>query len=420
MIDLGEFWRFVSRLPGLSAVRAEWQGRLGQRGFHVLTRWFVGDGPARTYPHPDDGRALRVVPLSRGRLCAVCETTGTTVIADLPTDEARCLRVNLVQLRQDVAECLGLVEDHDPIRVPAKAFPVGTWSPVAGRAVPAFMLLAPTARAAAAEVGRLVLGARASFLLMAPVPLHLDSATRERMTESGGMLLPLNDVIRCAPDGRLEPSAAWETFKASYCQQFLPGLMAPAEPRYLFAKRGMWMVRFDGKLTVLDGGLKGAAFIHYLIRRPGREIPVVQVLADIAGAERPPVDMGAEGLSVASADTGELVDKQTIAACKREYESLSAEIAEARKNRDRGRVEQLEGRIGQIADYLSGALGLGSRARKGSNDVARIRKRIARVIGIAVEKIRESDPALAAHLQNSISTHSVMSYKPERPIDWAF
>ena len=130
------------------------------------------------------------------------------------------------------------------------------------------------------------------------------------------MVVSLGDIVQGDDAGSLAASPAWETIKASYRQQFLPEMAVAAEPQYQFAKRGMWVMRYDGKVTYLDGNLRGAAFIQYLIQRQGQEIPVIRMLMDIAGTDVPHLDVQAEGLSTAAANTGDLADKKTIAQCK--------------------------------------------------------------------------------------------------------
>jgi len=143
------------------------------------------------------------------------------------------------------------------------------------------------------------------------------------------------------------------------------------------------------------------------------------VMADVAGAERARVTREAEGLELAASDGGDLADETTIRECRERYEELEVEREEARRTGDKARLADIQGEIGKIAAYLSASLGLGGKSRKALDDVSKVRRRIARVINIAIDKIEENDPDLATHLRNSIRTHINMSYAPDRPIDWA-
>jgi hypothetical protein len=202
---------------------------------------------------------------------------------------------------------------------------------------------------------------------------------------------------------------------AKFCTgQSLPERIVLVQPEYQFAKKGMWSLRFVGKDTYLEGDLRGAVFIHYLIRHQGHQVYVIRMMADVAGTERKQINAAAEGLSLASGNAGELVDEKTIQSCRNRYDSLVAE----REHADGDRLAEIHKEIRQIALYLSSALGLGGKSRKALNDVTRVRKRIARVIKITIDKIEEHDPDLARHLRNSIRTNTEMSYIPDRPIDW--
>jgi len=185
-------------------------------------------------------------------------------------------------------------------------------------------------------------------------------------------------------------------------------------PEHQFAKRGMWAIRFAGKETFLEGDLKGAAFIHHLIRHQGMQIHVIRLMADVAGAERTKIVPAAEGLETDSAAADDAADKRTIKECEARYDSLVAE----REYANEDRVSEIETEISKIAAYFSSTLGLGKKSRKMGDEVAAARRRIARVINIAFDKIDKSDVELATHLRNSIRTHTEMVYEPDREVDW--
>lgn len=185
-------------------------------------------------------------------------------------------------------------------------------------------------------------------------------------------------------------------------------------PENQFVKREMWIIRFLGKETCLGGNLKGPAAIHYLIQHQGHPIHVIRMMADIAGAERKQINPAAEGLTLASGNTGDLLDEETIRSCEVKYDALVAE----REHANEGRLAEIEEGISKISHYLSASMGLGGESRKAGDCVAKIRRRIARVISIAIEKINQNDPDLSMHLRNSIRTHTDMVYVPDREIEW--
>lgn len=423
MIPLEGLWDFICYRPGLSAIADEWRSVLGDDGWRTLRDWlFTGTGVAQTYIRPTDGQRLQVVPLRKGQYGLVCPVTGSLDASNLSKSDVTSYTLNVTALRRMVAEGLGITTDPKPVREVPWAFPVGNWEPTKGTNLPVFMILPPTARLLASEVSRLLVEHPRGFILLVPRQPKLSSALRAQLDRQKAMVTPLDEVLPCWESGQLSASPAWETYRNAYCQQHFTDRMVPEGPRYQFAKKGMWALRFEGKDTYLESELRGAAFIHYLIRHQGQQLHGVRMLIDVAGEERKRINAAAEGLETASGSAGELVDREAIKSCRDRYDSLVAERERILKS-DHGdsndRLAEIEKEIGQITAYLSASLGLGGRSRKAADNVAKVRRRIARVINITVAKIEKSDPSLAAHLRNSITTHTEMSYAPDHHIDWA-
>jgi len=357
--------------------------------------------------------------MSGGRYGLVCPATGNLEQTGLIEADVRAHRLNVTPLRSMIAEALGIVPDPQPVRQVPKALALGNWAPAAGADIPAFMILPPTTSLLAKEIARLLLENDRGFLLLVPTSPQLPGPLRARIERQQVGIIPLAEVIECDETGRCSASPSWRAYRNAYCRRHLADEMVPAQPEYQFAKRGMWSLRFAGKETFLEGDLKGAAFIHYLIQHQGQEIHVIRMMADVAGAERMQVTPEAEGLELASSDGGDLADERTIQQCRQTYEQLEVDREEARKAGDRARLADIENEIGQIAAYLSSSLGLRGKSRKALDDVSKVRRRIARVIDTAIRKIEGNDPKLATHLRNSIRKHTNMSYTPDLPVDWA-
>ncbi len=85
-------------------------------------------------------------------------------------------------------------------------------------------------------------------------------------------------------------------------------------------------------------------------------------------------------------------------------------------------VDQLEGEIEALGRELSRALGLGGRDRRAASASERARINVTRAIKIALERIAEHNPALAALLTKSIRTGAFCSYTPDPrlPTVWNF
>ena len=180
-------------------------------------------------------------------------------------------------------------------------------------------------------------------------------------------------------------------------------------PLFQFRRRGVWVIQYGrGEPTFLEGTLKGPGFIRYLLMHQGEDIHVTRMLADVAGDER---------LAQAS-HSGPAITAEEIDYYRRQTDELLADKEAAAKTGDQGQLRAVEDRIAQIAELLAPLLGLHRKTRIAGDDVARIRKAIARVIKTAVDKMADSDESLGSHFRNTIKTSTFMSYKPETWIDW--
>lgn len=414
MIDVTTFWDFVAFRPGLSATAEEWTRCLGAAAWDAVRgSLLMGSGIARTTTH-SDGRALKVVPTTDGTYRLVCGTTGNVDAHGIGEHTVTSYAVNPTSLRNMVAMSLAITPDPKLVRGMPLAFAVGELEATPGTVIPVYMMLPPTNKLLAAETSRLLAECGKGFLLLVPGQPKLSSSLRGQIDRQQAMVIPLREVLPSWNDTCFQPSPVWQTYRDAYCRRHLSDRMVPAQPAYQFARKGMWAIRFAGKDTYLEGPLKGATFIHHLIAHRGQDIHVIRMLADVAGEERKQVNAAAEGLQIASGSRTELVDEETIKKCRDKYDALVAE----REHADDSRLTEIDKEIGQIAHYLSASLGLGGKSRTTGDEVDKARRRIARVINTAIEKIEGNDPDLAKHLRNSIKTNREMSYVPDREVDW--
>ena len=162
---------------------------VGENVFAAMERLLVSRRCAAFCPHPADGRPLKVIPLSRGRIGGIYQATGTTVLKDIAKADVRLYRLNLGQLRGDLAHSLDLIVDSELIRATAGNM-LGVLNIATGRPIPVFMLFSPTQQAAAHEIARMVLANKTGFLLLVPAQPHLDrvlSGEDNRGMRDGGV-----------------------------------------------------------------------------------------------------------------------------------------------------------------------------------------------------------------------------------------
>jgi hypothetical protein len=421
MLRMSRLWRFLEARPAATAVEAEWKTRLGGL-FGWASRLLVPTHErATSYPNPDpQGLPLGIVRHRDGSVVAVCiEGTGRRLA--LTEADTVIYRLSFGDLRTILAGALSLRACTGDLSGRPAVVPLGWWEPRPASSVPVTLVLADGCEGLRRTLADVCPGLDGPAMLLTPTRRRWSDQAVRCASAARAMLVPLDEVVALEDRGDVSATAAWGTYQAAFCGEFLPELAVAAEPPYLFARRGMWVIRFEGRPTYLDGGLRGAAFLQYVLRHPGRDVPVVQMAADLAGAQTADADSAAaDGLAMHTKSAA-LADRRTIAQCKARYESLQEELDDARRNNDKGRAERLQDEMDNLADYLSGVLGLDGRQRRTASDAVRLRKRIARVIGITIDKMAENDSALATHLKNSLTySGATIRYAPDRPIDWSF
>lgn len=168
-----------------------------------------------------------------------------------------------------------------------------------------------------------------------------------------------------------------------------------------------WQVWWDGaSATVPDS--KGMRDLAALLTAPEREVHVLDLVQAAGG---PPA-------AAAGGHAGQRLDREARAAYRQRLHDLEGERAEAEANADAGRLERLRDEQEFLARELAGTLGLGGRVRAEGDPVERARKAVGMRIRTALKAITEVSPALARHLDRSVTTGRYCSYRPERPVRW--
>jgi tetratricopeptide (TPR) repeat protein len=214
-----------------------------------------------------------------------------------------------------------------------------------------------------------------------------------------------------------------------------PGV--PSAEKGIFRKEGeYWTVGCGGKPFLLKD-TKGLGYLAHLLRYPGTEFHVLDLVSGLAAAREDDVSgqssehdlpRGAEDLEKAGihitslGDAGEMLDEQAKAAYRRRLTELREELEEAKEFGNPERAEQAEDEIDALTRELSRAVGLGGRNRKSASASERARQTITRSIKSVLERIAQSDAALGTVLTRRIKTGTFCSYQPDPdfPIAWEF
>ncbi len=166
-----------------------------------------------------------------------------------------------------------------------------------------------------------------------------------------------------------------------------------------------WLVGFAGHEVRLKA-TKGLACLATLLAEPGREFAALELASD----------PGAGTLAGDAADP--VLDPEAFAAYRARMDALREELAEAERFDDMGRTARLQEEMERIADEVAAGVGLGGRARRAAGPAERARKAVYNRIRSAIARIDTVHAPLARHLEASVRTGRLCSYRPERPTNW--
>ena len=161
-----------------------------------------------------------------------------------------------------------------------------------------------------------------------------------------------------------------------------------------------WSVRFEASTIRIKDG-KGMKYMSYLLNEAGRDFSATDLVRAVSGRLEVTVRSSA----------GEVLDDQAMANYRARAESLQAEVEEARKFNDTGRVERLQEEMELLAGQLTSATGLGGRRRAAGDSLDRARKAVSIAIGRTITQIRKADPDLGEHLARHVARGAFLSYQ---------
>jgi tetratricopeptide (TPR) repeat protein len=172
-------------------------------------------------------------------------------------------------------------------------------------------------------------------------------------------------------------------------------VQAGAAPPTLEREGDVWALRSGDQVLRLKHS-KGLLYLDYLLRNPGREVHVLELIGSEHG----------------DSDAGEVLDPQARAAYSARLAALREALDEAEQRADLGAAEKARGEIDALAQQLAEAVGLGGRARRSGSHAERARINVQRRLKAALDRIRDSDPPLARYLHATLSTGVFCSFEP--------
>jgi hypothetical protein len=210
-----------------------------------------------------------------------------------------------------------------------------------------------------------------------------------------------------------------------------PGRSDGTEPAAgaMFRREGdYWTLAYRGELARLRDA-KGLGYLACLLRNPGRELHVLELVREVEGAAAGPApslrraDAVAAGLGISRLDEADpLLDAQAREAYRRRLRELEEDLEEARSWSDPERAARAEAEIDALTTELARAAGLGGRDRTLAMPAERARVSVTKATRSAIRTISRHCPALGDHLAASVRTGRFCSYAPpgEAPPAWSF
>jgi tetratricopeptide (TPR) repeat protein len=196
----------------------------------------------------------------------------------------------------------------------------------------------------------------------------------------------------------------------------------------VFRREGdYWTLAYRGELARLRD-TKGLGYLACLLRHPGREVHVLELVREVEGSPNKPAqgprraDAVAAGLGVSRLEEADpLLDAQAKEAYRRRLRELEEDLEEARSWSDPERAARAEAEIDALTTELARAAGLGGRHRLLATPAERARVSVTKATRTAIRTVGRHCPALGDHLAASVRTGRFCSYAPpgETPPAWS-
>jgi hypothetical protein len=170
---------------------------------------------------------------------------------------------------------------------------------------------------------------------------------------------------------------------------------------------GRWVVACAGTVAPLRA-TKGLAYVAELLRTPGQERHVLDLVDRVEGVQADGISRTALG----AGDAGEVLDARARTAYRHRIEALRGEVDEALAAGRLEEAEALEQEADQLLQQLAAAFGLGGRSRRSASAAERARLNVTRALRTATTAIAAVLPDAGAALDRGIRTGTYCTYEP--------
>jgi pimeloyl-ACP methyl ester carboxylesterase len=175
----------------------------------------------------------------------------------------------------------------------------------------------------------------------------------------------------------------------------------------------VWVAGSAGSESMLKD-VKGLHYLAELLRRPGVEAHVVELVAAIEGTRSPTASVNPDLVQRRGpdGDLGPVLDREARARYRERLDELGDELAEARAACDLDRAAVAQGEIDAITEQLAQATGIGGRDRMAATTTERARVKVTRLLRDAIRRIEEVDAQLGHLLNAYVRTGTYCAYEP--------
>jgi len=187
----------------------------------------------------------------------------------------------------------------------------------------------------------------------------------------------------------------------------------------VFVRQGdYWTIQYHNEIARLKG-TRGLQCLACLLRHPGREFHVSELIASLPEVPAP-VAASNEAATAPLHDAGPVFDARAKTEYLRRVEELRKDLEEAQRFNDPELAAKAQHELDSILEHLAEAVGLGGRTRRVGSQAERARSAVTQRIKISINKIGEVIPPLGRHLAVRVKTGYFCSYHPhpDRPVVW--
>jgi hypothetical protein len=404
--SLQDFCRSIERVPGLSAVSAEWRRELGAEWSWAQHLLRATDQHADSFPKLGDARApaarFRIVWRDEAADLYVGSCPDQSGSVELRGADLMVYELDRRALAERVASAMRLVFDFELLDDPPHTCRVGAYSRLGINQAWAYFAVPPGPGELSAALASFA-GRERPFVLLTPT--RSAWCGRHQTLPQDAALIALTEVLDLDDAGTFRATPAVSALFDRLCPKTVGGVTGAVFRRI---GKGRLLV-FEDRMEVVRE-TKGCEYIAFLLANRGVPQHASEVV--VGGAK-------SNELTTLARRRGEAVfDRAGWAELKDRSATLLAEVAEARRRGDHAAEDRAQAEITAIAAQADRARGKGGRDRRLLSASERTRKAVWIAIDRALKEIKSVHEPLWQHLHTSIVRGTFLLYSPPIPLPW--